>query len=317
MFQSVKHTLVLFALTALLALSTGCGSDTEAIERSGNSSGQLAATQADETTPAVKPAAPAPVERAEDKPAELIQRLSSMPPQQRTVGQDYTLAKLYAGADNSYQAFEALASAVNKGFSDVDRLESDPALTSLHADNKWSQVLMFAQDNKTSGRKITPPQPPGKPRAQVPQQQPTSGVTNVKSPDWTMTDINGDPVKLSDLRGKIVVLDFWATWCGPCKRSMPLIDKYVREQKAEDVVVFSVNVWDRGTDVALNWWNQQNYSMGLLFGNRALTSAYGVQAIPHIVVIDAEGMIRQSQAGYHPNMAGILKNWTDQARKKS
>jgi thiol-disulfide isomerase/thioredoxin len=131
-----------------------------------------------------------------------------------------------------------------------------------------------------------------------------------------MADAAGRLVKLSDLRGKVVVMDFWATWCGPCKRSMPEIDKFTREHASDDLVVISVNVWEKSQAVALEWWNEQNYSMRLLFGDRNLTSAYGVQGIPHLCVIDAEGIIRYSQAGFHPQLADYLLKWTEAARKR-
>lgn len=304
-----RHITAISALTLLLAVSAACTSSSEALE----TSDQLSAVQDGERASGTEPATPTPAKSPRTKPSEDLKRLAAIPPPQRTVGQDYQLATLLAAAGQNYRAFEALASAVNKGFNDVDRLENEEALKSLHSDIKWTQVLLFTKDNKTSGRKITPPQSAAGPRAQ-PQRRPQQrSRINVPSPDWTMTDINGDLVHFKDLRGKIVVLDFWATWCGPCKRSMPVIDKFVRELKSDDVVVYSVNVWERRPGVALPWWNQQNYSMKLLFGDRSLTAAYGVRAIPHIVVIDADGIIRRSQAGGYPD----LKGWTDRARKKS
>lgn len=304
------------ALVALTAVLAACTSSSEAEE----SSDRFAVVQDGKSSSAGTPATRTPKERSEPDPSEMLLRLAAIPPAQRTVGQDYVLATLLTADGKRHQAFEALASAVSKGFSDVDKLENDKGLYSLHSDAKWAQVLLFTQDNKVSGRKISPPQASTGPRARPqlrPRQRPR---LNVPSPDWTLTDINGDLVRLSDLRGNIVVLDFWATWCGPCKQSMPLIDKFVRDLKREDindVLVYSVNVWERRPGLALPWWNRQNYSMELLFGDRSLTAAYAVQGIPHIVVIDADGIVRQSQSGAHPDMARILKTWTDQARKKS
>jgi thioredoxin-related protein len=81
--------------------------------------------------------------------------------------------------------------------------------------------------------------------------------------------------------------------------------------------VLSVNVWERSQQEALDFWNQQDYSMKLLFGNRDLTSAYEIQGIPHLCVIDGEGIIRYSQAGFHPQLVDYLVKWTGAARKQS
>jgi thiol-disulfide isomerase/thioredoxin len=159
-------------------------------------------------------------------------------------------------------------------------------------------------------RSADPPKP-----VQAQRQMPPSARVNVQAPDWTLSDATGKKVKLSELRGKVVVMDFWATWCGPCKRSMPDIDKFAREHASPDLLVFSVNVWERSPDVALEFWKQQNYAMTLLFGDRSLTTAYEVQGIPHLCVIDVDGVIRYSQAGYSPQLADYLVKWTEAARK--
>jgi len=234
--------------------------------------------------------------------------LITIPTSERTAEQDYLLGRHFAVRGQADQAFEALADALLKGFDDTTRLTQDQALAVLHPDSRWEQVLVYTETNLAS----PPTRPPAAPRRAQNQQprRPPAARINIPAPDWTLTDAEGKLVRLSNLRGKVVVMDFWATWCGPCKRSMPQIDEFVRKHAGKDVVVFSVNVWERDPRAARIWWNAQGYAMGLLFGDRSLTNAYGVQGIPHLCVIDADGIIRRSEAGYHPGLLNNLIRWT-------
>jgi thiol-disulfide isomerase/thioredoxin len=224
------------------------------------------------------------------------------------------LAIFHAEMGHTEDAFASLADAAVKGFSDVERLRSEPKLAALRSDERWQQVELFVDVNGAQGslpdQSAHPPEP-----VQAQRPMPPSAKVNIAAPDWSLTDAAGNVVRLSDLRGKVVIMDFWATWCGPCKRSMPEIDKFTRKYAGQNLAVFSVNVWDRSADVVLEWWREQDYSMQLLFGSRELTTAYEVQGIPHLCVIDGEGIIRYSQAGFHPQLLDYLVKWTESARK--
>ncbi len=127
------------------------------------------------------------------------------------------------------------------------------------------------------------------------------------APDFTVIDTEGREVKLSDFRGKTVVLDFWATWCIPCIRAMPHVQKTVaRAQEDGEVVWLGVCVWD---DQALfkRWVsaNDAKYDFVKVFDpagkNRATSIAsqlYAVTGIPTLYVIDEEGRIVAGAVGY-------------------
>lgn len=256
----LKQIAAISALVALMAVMAACTSSSEAEE----SSDRFAVVQDGKSSSAGTPATRTPKERSEPDPSEMLLRLAAIPPAQRTVGQDYVLATLLTADGKRHQAFEALASAVSKGFSDVDKLENDKGLYSLHSDAKWAQVLLFTQDNKVSGRKISPPRASSGPRARPqlrPRQRPR---LNVPSPDWTMTDINGDLVHLSDLRGNIVVLDFWATWCGPCKMIAPILEEIAAE-KSDVLKVAKLDVGSN--DQTARKYNIQSVPSLLFFKN--------------------------------------------------
>lgn len=103
----------------------------------------------------------------------------------------------------------------------------------------------------------------------------------------------GAPVSLADLHGKIVVLDFWATWCGPCLKAMPKLDVLARTHP--DVVVLAINLDDAVSARAL--WDARGYVVRLLADDGHVSQRYGVSTIPHSVVIDREGVVRMVARG--------------------
>jgi thiol-disulfide isomerase/thioredoxin len=99
----------------------------------------------------------------------------------------------------------------------------------------------------------------------------------------------GPAFSLADVRGKVVVLDFWATWCNPCLKAMPRLDALARAHP--DVAVVAINI----DDAAEAWelFDERKYAMTLLAGDRQTSDRYGVAAIPHTVVIDRNGNVRR------------------------
>ncbi len=140
-------------------------------------------------------------------------------------------------------------------------------------------------------------------------------ANGVTAPDFTATDVSGKPVKLADLRGKTVILDFWASWCGPCMQSMPhnqQLMEELRKRYKSDVVLLAV---DAGEDrEAFDRWikrNAQKYGE-LLFvhsdpADHVSNERYKVPGIPTQFVIDKQGVIRFSVVGFDPKSSSLLK----------
>ena len=129
-----------------------------------------------------------------------------------------------------------------------------------------------------------------------------------KAPDFTVVDLEGHPVKLSDYLGKVVVIDFWATWCGPCIASMPHTNEVAKTYKDQGVVVLGSCTSD--TRENFEKWvktNQAKYSNFIFAhdpaGRTPATIAikqYGVTMIPHQYIIDRNGIIAGHCVGYLP-----------------
>jgi thiol-disulfide isomerase/thioredoxin len=104
-------------------------------------------------------------------------------------------------------------------------------------------------------------------------------------------DEPGEIRKLSDFKGKVVFLNFWATWCGPCRSEMPSIESLYNKYRGEEFEVLAVNSMERQPDV-LAFMNENNFTFPVLLdGDGKVNSSYGIQAIPTTFLINKEGRI--------------------------
>lgn len=114
------------------------------------------------------------------------------------------------------------------------------------------------------------------------------------APDFEMIDRQGNRIKLSDMRGKPVILNFWASWCGPCKSEMPDFEEAYKEY-GEDICFMMVNLTDgknETIEVAADFVDGQGYTFPLYFDTESKgASAYGISSIPVTYFIDAEGYL--------------------------
>ena len=118
------------------------------------------------------------------------------------------------------------------------------------------------------------------------------------APDFTLKDADGKPVRLSDYRGKVVLLDFWATWCGPCKIEIPWFMEFERKNKDRGFSVIGVSMDEEGWDAVKPFVNRLGINYRIVMGNDGTAQAYGgIDALPTAFLIDREGKIAAVHVG--------------------
>jgi thiol-disulfide isomerase/thioredoxin len=118
------------------------------------------------------------------------------------------------------------------------------------------------------------------------------------APDFTLERIGGDPVTLSALRGKTVIIDFWATWCPPCEFQVPELNAFYKDHLATgQVAVLGVSVDTEGPDVVQAWIEEKGVEYPILLGGEQLARRFGAMGFPTLAVVDPDGNIASRHVG--------------------
>jgi peroxiredoxin/outer membrane lipoprotein-sorting protein len=117
------------------------------------------------------------------------------------------------------------------------------------------------------------------------------------APDFTLATLDGQHVTLSDFRGKVVLLDFWATWCGPCRREQPIVAKLYEKYKDRALVAFGVNGEDQAN--VRHYLEEKRIDLPVLMdSSRTLRRLYGCQAVPTLIVVNRQGIVTKDYVGF-------------------
>ena len=139
----------------------------------------------------------------------------------------------------------------------------------------------------------------------------SSGLTGQAAPDFALKSSSGENLRLSEYRGDVVMVNFWATWCGPCRQEMPLLDELYSRYERVGFSLLGVNI-DDDSRKAMSMVSELGVSFPVLFDARKeVSKLYEVDAMPVTILIDREGTIRYVHHGYKPGYEDI---YLDQIR---
>ena len=124
------------------------------------------------------------------------------------------------------------------------------------------------------------------------------GLTRGPAPAWQFADLDGRTVKSSDYTGKVVLLNFWATWCLPCRMEIPTLNELHRQFAGADVAVIGVSIDEGGVEVVKRFVEASKLSYPVLMGDAKMYAAFGgIAEVPTTFLIDAKGNIAARYVG--------------------
>jgi peroxiredoxin len=119
----------------------------------------------------------------------------------------------------------------------------------------------------------------------------------IEAPSFDLPLLDGGQVKLADQRGKVVLLDFWATWCGPCEIQMPVLDAIWKTVDHDDLMIIGISVDQDPADEVAAWVAKRGFVYPIALGDPDLAMRYGVVGYPTLMLIDPQGRIAKRHTG--------------------
>ncbi len=157
-------------------------------------------------------------------------------------------------------------------------------------------------------------------RQQAEDEADAAKIVGRPAPDFSLPDLDDQPYRLSHFRDRVVILDFWATWCGPCKLAMPLVNKVHLEYQDKGLVVLGINLEGRDKNQRVKKFIEgSGQQFVILQGGMmgvGIDQVYGVTGIPTTFVIDKQGIIRYRHIGYRENLDQMLAREVEELLKQ-
>ena len=135
----------------------------------------------------------------------------------------------------------------------------------------------------------------------------SAGMKQSSAPDFTLKSHEGENIRLSEYRGEVVLINFWASWCGPCRQEMPVLSALHDKYRALGFTVLGVNV-ESDTRKARKLLQDRPVSFPVVFDSDSVVSKqYDVVAMPSTVLVDRDGNMRYLHKGYKPGLEAVYQ----------
>jgi len=158
------------------------------------------------------------------------------------------------------------------------------------------------------------PQDPARLRAQHFAENPELSTKRM-APPFTVTALDGSKFTLDAMGGRVVLIDFWATWCGPCNEELPNMKRLAKEFAGQPLVIISVS-WDKDETAWKNFIAKNEMTwVQYRDADHSLTNSFGINAIPHYFTIDSDGVLTSEMLGEGSDVEGKLKKLVARARQ--
>ncbi len=126
-----------------------------------------------------------------------------------------------------------------------------------------------------------------------------------EAPDFTLKSLQGSNLRLDEYRGEVVLINFWASWCGPCRQEMPLLDRIHQRYEDAGFAVLGINVEGK-LEAAKEIAEQTHVTFPLLIDkDQTVSELYNLEAMPSSVIVDRDGVVRYIHRGYKPGDEAI------------
>lgn len=140
-------------------------------------------------------------------------------------------------------------------------------------------------------------------------------LANVPAPEFSLKDPDGHNVSLNDLKGKVVLLDFWGVWCGPCRKSMPKLQELHEKYKDKGLQVVGISVRDE-PGAPQKFMESKNYTYTLLLNGEAVAKDFKVEVFPTMYLIDKQGKIVHGERGLRESFEKEISVMIEEQLKK-
>lgn len=127
--------------------------------------------------------------------------------------------------------------------------------------------------------------------------------------DFTLKSLDGDEYTLSNLKNQVIIVDFWATWCPPCRKEIPHLIEIYNKYKDNGLIILGISTEEKGTLEAFR--REYNINYPILLGTNEVFQKFGVSSIPHTLFIDKKGKVRKVQIGYADELIPVFEALLD------